>query len=52
VEFGRKEVNGEAAQVLRIGPNFFLERWTRILVYKEQAEIDRTVNRLRKAGVK
>jgi hypothetical protein len=51
VESGRKEeTDAKVAEIVRIYPNFFLDRWTMTLVYKEQAEIDHRVDPLWKAG--
>jgi hypothetical protein len=47
-----KQANAEAGEVVRFNPNFSLDRWTETLVCKEQAEIDRSVDALRKTGLK
>ena len=50
---GQKEnARAEAAEVLRINPGFSLEYWSRILPYKNQADLNRVVNEWRKAGLK
>ena len=41
-----------AAEVLRINPNFSVERYAKTLPYKDKARIARTVEALRKAGLK
>ena len=46
------EARAEALEVLRIDPNFSLERWAKFLPLKNQADIDREVDALRKAGLK
>ena len=51
VESRRKEVGAEAALVLGIGPNFFLERWAKKIPFR-QALVDQLVGVLRKAGLK
>jgi len=47
-----KEARAEAAEVLRINPKFSLEGWAKMLPYKNQAQIDRYIDALRKAGLK
>jgi adenylate cyclase len=52
-ELGREEdARAAAAEVLRINPTFSLERWAKTHMYKNQADIDRVVEALRKAGLK
>jgi adenylate cyclase len=46
------EARTQAAELLRIDPKFSLERFAKTLTYKNQAEIDRCVEALRKAGLK
>lgn len=46
------EARAEALEVLRINPNFSLERYAKVLPAKNQADIDRDVDALRKAGLK
>jgi len=48
-----KEGRAEAAELIRRNPNFSLDSWTeKILFHKEQLEIDKVVNALRKVGLK
>jgi hypothetical protein len=47
-----KEARTEAAEVLRINPKFSLERYAQTLYFKNQADINRTLDALRKAGLK
>jgi adenylate cyclase len=49
-----KEARAEAKEVLRINPNFSLDHFTRtgLKSYKDQSEIDKIVNAMRKAGLK
>ena len=47
-----KEASAETAEVLRINPMFSLEHWSRIIPYKNQADRDRIVDAMRKAGLK
>jgi hypothetical protein len=47
-----EEARIEAAEVLRINPKFSLEQFAKSLKYKKQEDIERTVNALRKAGLK
>lgn len=50
---GRDEdARATAAEVLRIEPKYSLEKFSKSLVYKNQADTDRTVDALRKAGLK
>ena len=50
---GRKEqARAEAAEVLRIDPNFSLEHYSKKLPYKNNADRERFVNGLRQAGLK
>jgi adenylate cyclase len=52
-ELGRlEEARAEAAEVLKISPNFSLEKWRQITPYKDQAEIERMLAALRRAGLK
>ncbi len=46
------EASTAAAEVLKINPKFSLERYARVLPYKDQTFTDRTVDALRKAGLK
>jgi adenylate cyclase len=54
VELGRlEEAQAEAAEILRLSPNFSLEVHRRQSVpYKDPAVLERYVNSLRKAGLK
>ncbi len=48
-----KEARVEAEEVLRINPKFSLDYFTKISTpYKDQSEIDKVVNAMRKAGLK
>lgn len=47
-----KEAHAEAAEVLRLNPKFSVDYWAKISVLKEQSEIDKFTNALRKAGLK
>ncbi len=49
-----KEAIAEAEEVLRINPNFSLDHFARTALksYKDQSEIDKVVNAMRKAGLK
>ena len=52
-ELGREEeARTEAAEVLRISPNFSLERWRQISPYKDPAVFERMLAAGRKAGLK
>lgn len=52
-ELGREEeARAEAAEVLKISPNFSLERWRQQSPYKDQAVSERMLAALRKAGLK
>ena len=42
----------EAAEVMRINPNFSLESYARMLPFKDQKVINDSVSALRKAGLK
>jgi TolB-like protein/Tfp pilus assembly protein PilF len=46
------EARTAAAEVLKANPKFSLERFAKILPYKDQSYIDRTIDALRKAGLK
>jgi len=53
VSLGREEeARAEAAQVLRIHPEFSLKHFAKTLPYKNQSEIDYAIACLRKAGLK
>jgi adenylate cyclase len=47
-----KEARAEAAEVLRINPKFSLDYFVKTLPYKDQSEIDKVVNAMRKTGLK
>jgi tetratricopeptide (TPR) repeat protein len=47
-----KEAQDEAAEVLRIDPKFSLEHYAKPLVFKNQSNLDRHIDALRKAGLK
>jgi len=52
-ELGREEdARAAAAEILRIDPTFSLEQWAKTHMYKNQADIDRVVEALHKAGLK
>jgi adenylate cyclase len=52
-KLGREEdARAAAAEVLRINPKFSLEQWAKTHMYKNQADLDRIVEALRKAGLK
>jgi len=53
VSLGREEeARAEAAEVLRIHPEFSLGHFAKTLPYKNQSDIDYTIASLRKAGLK
>ena len=53
VSLGRiQDARDEAKEVLRIHPNFSVEAFSRRLTYKNQADTERLVDTLRKAGLK
>jgi TolB-like protein/Flp pilus assembly protein TadD len=53
VSLGRiEEARAEAQEVLRIDPKFSLAHWGRILPFKNQADTERFIDALRKAGLK
>jgi adenylate cyclase len=48
-----KEARAEAEEVLRINPKFSVDSYAKVFVaYKDQSEIDKYINALRKAGLK
>jgi adenylate cyclase len=52
-ELGREEeAKAEGAEVLRIDPNFSVERWKQRSFIKDPAVIERRAAALRKAGLK
>jgi adenylate cyclase len=48
-----KEARAEAAEVLRINPKFSLDLWAKRgrQIYKDESEIDKLVDAMRKAGL-
>jgi len=46
-----EEARKEAAEVLRINPEFTIERYKRLLVYKNPEDVEHRLDGLRKAGV-
>lgn len=50
---GREEkARAEAAEVLRVHPKFSLNKYEKRVRYKNQADTDRYISALRKAGLK
>ena len=47
-----KDARAEAAEVLRISPKYSLDYFAKTSPYKDQSEIDKITNALRKAGLK
>jgi adenylate cyclase len=47
-----EEARAEAEEVLKINPKFSLESYAKMLPFKNQAETDRLIEALRKAGLK
>jgi len=47
-----EEARAEAAEVLRINPNFSLEVWRQAVPVKDQERLERFLDALRKAGLK
>jgi adenylate cyclase len=47
-----KEARAEAAEVIRINPKFSLDLFAKRQVYKDQSEVNKLVDALRKAGLK
>jgi adenylate cyclase len=47
-----KDARLEAAEVLRINPNFSVDNFGRRIPYKDQSQTDKYLNALRKAGLK
>jgi adenylate cyclase len=53
IRMGReKEARVEAAEVLRINPKFLLDNYAKVIPVKDQSQIDRYIDMLRKAGLK
>jgi adenylate cyclase len=46
-----KEARAEAAEVLRINPKFSLDSYAKRLTYKDQSQVDKLIDALRKAGL-
>ena len=46
------EAQAEAAEILRLSPQFSLEVWRQRLPFKDQTELERFLDGLRKAGLK
>ena len=52
-ELGREgEARSEAAEVLRLSPNFSLEGWRQRQPFRDSAVLERDLAALRKAGLK
>jgi len=47
-----EEARAEAEEILRLNPKFSLESYAKTIPHKNQAQIDRYINALRKAGLK
>jgi TolB-like protein/Tfp pilus assembly protein PilF len=47
-----KEARAEAEEVLRMNPKFSTDYYAKTFVYKDQSEMDKVVNAMRKAGLK
>jgi hypothetical protein len=47
-----KEARAEAAEALRIDPKFSVDHLAKVLSNKDQSVNDRTIDALRKAGLK
>ena len=48
----KEEAHAEAAEILRIDPKFSLQYFAKTIPYKDQADTERLVEALRKAGLK
>jgi adenylate cyclase len=46
-----EEARAEAAEILRINPNFTIERWKRLAVYKNPKDAEHRIDGLRRAGL-
>jgi hypothetical protein len=46
------DARAEAAEILKLVPNFSVEAWGQIEPYKDKAQIERGMTALRKAGLK
>jgi tetratricopeptide (TPR) repeat protein len=52
-DLGRdEEARAEAAEVLRLSPNFTAEAWRQNQSFSDPIELERHINNLRKAGLK
>ena len=52
-QMGReKEARAEAAEVLRINPEFSVDNYAKTVTFKDQSEADKLIDALRKAGLK
>jgi adenylate cyclase len=47
-----KDAQAEAAEVQRLNPKFSVEKWAKVIEYKDQSEAEKIVAALRKAGLK
>ena len=47
-----EEARAEAAEVIRLNPNFLVESWKRTLPFKNRADLELVIGALRKAGLK
>jgi hypothetical protein len=47
-----EEARAAAAEVMKINPKFSLEQYEKTLYFKNQADRDRTLEALRKSGLK
>jgi hypothetical protein len=47
-----KEAQSEAEEVRRLNPKFSVDYFAKVSPYKDQTEIDKITNALRKAGLK
>jgi len=47
-----EEARAEAAEVLRINPNFSLEKWEKKVTYRKKADREQFISALRTAGLK
>jgi tetratricopeptide (TPR) repeat protein len=52
-QMGRMEdARAQAAALMKIDPRFSLERWARTMRYRDPADTERSLDALRKAGLK
>ena len=47
-----QEARAAAAEVMKINPKFSLEQYAKTLYFKNKTDTDRTIEALRKAGLK